>query len=220
MRLAIICAVVLLCGSGLCAQDSTSGQPPTPSGSVSPAPAPPPLPPLTARVRLEGYFYRAYGPFTLLGAGLTAGIAQIENDPGAWGRTGAGFGRRYGSLVGRNAISESIQLGLDALDGEDPRYHPSRRHGIVARGFDSAIQAFVPYKVHGGRTFAFSRAAGWFGSGLISNVWYPDGVNSPGDGLVRGTVMIASDVGNNLFWEFWPDVKRKFFHRKAASSKP
>jgi hypothetical protein len=219
MRLTVICAVTLLCWLDLHAQNNAPGLPNPPDAPGS-TPEPAALPPLTLGGRFDDYLFRAYGPFTLLGAGFSAGVAQLRNYPSPWGRSDAAFGKRYASLAGRNAISETIQFGLGALDGEDPRYHASKRHGVWARGVDAAVQALVPYKMNGSRTFAYSRLAGWFGSGLISEYWYPHGTNTAGDGLARGATMIASDVGNNEFREFWPDVKRKFFHHKARSSKP
>jgi hypothetical protein len=33
--------------------------------------------------------------------------------------------------------------------------------------------------------------------------------------VVRGTVTLAADAGNNVFLEFWPDIKKKLFHRKS-----
>jgi hypothetical protein len=241
MRRAINCGLALLwafafaCGPDLRAQDSVSGataaSDPADAAAISvpsstrpsalvPAAAPAVLPPLTFGGRFEDYLFRAYGPLTLLGAGFSAGVAELRNDPSPWGRGGSAFGRRYASLAGRNAISQTIQFGLGALDGEDPRYHRSLRHGFWGRGWDAAVQALVPYKVNGTRTFAFSRVGGWFGSGLISNYWYPAGVDTTGDGMVRGATMIASDVGTNMFREFWPDVKRKYLRRKIGSPKP
>jgi hypothetical protein len=217
MRWTIICGLALLFDLGLQAQGPRPGQASVPSDSPdlsSPQsqPSATPLPPLTAGTRFKTYLENAYGPLTLAEVALSAGIDQQRNEPPEWEQGGKGYGRRFGSWFGRSTISQTIQLGVGALDGEDPRYHPSKRKGW-ARAYDAALQTLIPYKANGGRTFGFSRAAGWLGSGLISNAWYPDRLNTTGDGLVRSLGMIGNDVGTNVLTEFWPDIKKKIFRR-------
>jgi hypothetical protein len=172
--------------------------------------------PLTVGKRFQIYLKDTYGPLTFLGAGFSGAIDHLRNEPPEWKQGAEGYGRRSGSWFGQVGIKDTIEFGVAALDGEDPRYRRSKRKGVWGRSYDASLQTIFRYRVGGGRTFAFSVAAGALSSGLIANAWYPDSRSSWGDGLVRGSALITGDVGNNLFQEFWPDIKAKIFHRKKT----
>ncbi|MBI3667034.1 MAG: hypothetical protein HY236_12575 [Acidobacteria bacterium] len=147
-------------------------------------------------------------------AGFSAGFDQLRDEPTEWKQGGQGYGRRFGSWFGRGAIDGTIQSGVAILDGEDPRYRRSTKKGFWARSMAAAFQSMFPYTTRGGRTFAFSRVAGSFSSGFISNAWYPDSLSHTSDALARGARGLGGDVGNAVFLEFWPDIKKKLPHRK------
>ena len=194
------CAVLTLFCVALEAQNPSS---PSPS-----------LPPLTLEKRFQFYLSDAYGPLSYPGPALWAAIDQARNEPFEWKQGGQGYGRRFGSKFGRNGIESTIKLGVGIIDGEDPRYVPSQRKGLLARSYDAAFQTVFPKTTRGGRTLSFARLAGAFGSGLISNAWYPDRQTAWGDGLFRGASSFGGGVGIRVFREFWPDMKKKILHRK------
>ena len=196
-----ICAAVLalLC-AGLQAQSPSS-----------PAPS---LPPLTLDKRFQIYLSDAYGLLSLPGPAFWAAIDHSRNEPFEWKKGTKGYGRRFGSKFGRNGFENTIEFAVGAIDGEDPRYRPSQRKGLLARSYDAAFQTIFPMTTRGRRTLSFARLGGAFGSGLISNTWYPDRQSTWGDGLLRGASALGGDVGVNVFREFWPDVKKRVFRRQ------
>ncbi len=213
MRSLVACGGVLLAGFGLRAQEAQPEKSVDPPALIGPASQVSPLPPLTMGKRVKIYAWEACGPQTFAGVALSAAFDQWRNEPPEWRQGGEGFGRRYGSWFGRNAIKETIQFGVAAVDGEDTRYRPSRRKDLLGRSYDAAVQTMFPYTTRGGRTLAVSRLAGAFGSGFISDAWYPDSRTNPGDAAARGATLLSGDVLNNLLYEFWPDIKKKVLHR-------
>ena len=55
------------------------------------------------------------------------------------------------------------------------------------------------------------RFAATYGVAFLANRWYPDRLSDTRHALLRGTVTLGADAGNNLFDEFWPDIKKKLF---------
>ena len=214
MRYLTLCGAALLLGLELPAQENSTQEqngPAVPVAAKSTTAAP-----LTVGKRFEIYLKDTYDPLTFVGAAFSGGIDQLRNEPHEWEQGGRGYARRFGSWFGQVGIKDTIQFGVAALDGEDPRYHPSKRKGMWARSCYAVGQTFFPYKAKGGRMLAYSMVTGALSSGLIANAWYPDSRNSWGDGLARGGALVSGDIGNNLFQEFWPDIKAKVFRRKKG----
>ena len=53
--------------------------------------------------------------------------------PQEWEQTWSGFGKRYLEREVDVAISNTMEAGLGAIWGEDPRYIPSGRRGVWPR---------------------------------------------------------------------------------------
>jgi hypothetical protein len=66
----------------------------------------------------------------------------------------------------------------------------------------------------GGETLSTWRIGSAYGSAFLSNLWYPDRLNTPRLGMIQGSVTLAFDLAANLGKEFWPDVKRKVLHKQ------
>ncbi|MBI3407209.1 MAG: hypothetical protein HY040_02485, partial [Planctomycetes bacterium] len=52
------------------------------------------------------------------------------------------------------------------------------------------------------------------GAACLSNVWYPDRLNTFSKGMEQGAATIGLDLLGNIASEFWPDVKHKLFRRR------
>ncbi len=160
----------------------------------------------------------AYGTETfsigsLLSAAAGAGINQWRDVPPQWHQGASGFGLRFGHSLAGNATRQVIQFGVSALRHEDIRYTRCGGAGFWHRTRYIIVHSYIVPKDNGGTTFAASLLIGAYGSGFLSNLYYPKGSNSAGQSILRGTLSLAGDVGNNAFREFWPDVKRKVFHK-------
>jgi hypothetical protein len=163
---------------------------------------------LTLADRFHIYGRTLLRPYSIVGPALGAGIGQWEDEPPEWGQGAKGYGRRIGSGMTRQFISETIRFGVAAADGEDPRYHRSQDSGIWPRARHAIVETFTSETADGSRIPAYSRFAGTYGAAFISNAWYPDSRATAGYALRRGSTALASSVGFHLFEEFIP---RKYF---------
>ena len=75
-------------------------------------------------------------------------------------------------------------------------------------------QTFIGHTDHGKKVLPWIRFAATYGVAFLSNNWQPDRLNDNRHAVARGTVTLAADAGNNLFDEFWPDLKKKLLRRR------
>lgn len=169
--------------------------------------------PFTFQQRLHAYQRSLTGPGPLAKSMFTATLKQLGGDSGEWGRGSAGVTRRFTSRYGVRVAANSLEFGLGALIGEDPRYFRSEQTGLARIGH-AVKSTFVAPSESGGTRFAYARMAGIFGGAALSNAWYPDRYRTVGGTLERAGFSIAGDVAGNLVREFWPDIKRKLLKRR------
>jgi hypothetical protein len=165
---------------------------------------------LTFGDRVRIYRHSVFSPLTLFGPAVGAGFGLLENEPPEWGQGAAGYGRRFGSSIGRSLSNKTFVFSIAAIDGEDPRYFPSRDGGILARSGHAIASTFVSYRGDGSRMPAISVFAGAYGSAFLANTWYPPSKATTRHALEQGTSKLGSTVGLHLLREFWPDIKRGF----------
>jgi hypothetical protein len=175
--------------------------------SVSSAPAALSPQVLTFSDRVQIYRHSVFSPLTVIGPALGAGFGLWENEPPEWGQGMAGYGRRFGSSLGRTIINKTIVFGVAAMDGEDPRYIPSEQQGLMTRSRHAIVSTFVSTRADGSRMPAISLFAGAYGSAFIANAWYPPSKATTRHALEQGSTKLASTVGLHLLHEFWPDIR-------------
>ena len=76
----------------------------------------------THRERFNRYVKGTVGPFRLAWTAASAGIHQWDDHPEEWGQGMKGYGKRYASSFGQNAIQQTVTYGFDeafGLDGTD-----------------------------------------------------------------------------------------------------
>jgi len=165
--------------------------------------------PLTGGQKFYFYLKTTYGPGAVAFSLFGSGVNQARDAVPEWGEGTEGYGRRLGSLLAQKAVGRSIRLGMGALMHEDPRYFASNRSGIANRTLYAAGQVFVAHKDWGGTRFSYSRFVGEFSAAVISRQWYPQRFHHMADYLSAGATSIGIGMAKNLFFEFWPDIKRK-----------
>jgi len=121
----------------------------------------------------------------------------------------AGYGRRYGHRLANRAVENAIGFGTAVAFHQDPRYFRSGEEGVWRRTRYAVVNTFLTRTDGGSRTIAAWRFAGNYGAAFVSNTWRPDRINGASDALQRGSISIGFDVANNIFKEFWPDIRRK-----------
>jgi hypothetical protein len=93
---------------------------------------------------------------------------------------------------------------------EDNRYFVSGQTGFLRRTKYAIVSTLLARNDNGTQSFSFSRVGSAAGASFISRAWQPRSTTSAGDGAVSFGITMASDMGFNVFREFWPDLKGHF----------
>lgn len=206
--LAIVCSLMILFvpAAGLC-------QP-----AADPAPPPPTADqyvPITGVQRIDWAVDGTIGRRSLTVVGPLATVWQTGfNTPEEWGRGASGIAKRYAQREADVAISNTIESGLGALWGEDPRYIRSGRKGIWPRARYAMKTVFLAQGRDGRLRPAWGRYAGNTVNNVIENAWLPPSMTTPGQTALRSGLGFLGRLGGNAWDEFFPDVVRYFKNRK------
>jgi len=165
------------------------------------------LPPISTEVRVKWATIGTVGPANLAGGVISSGWSTFFNRPPEYGPHWDGFGKRYGIRLIDGAISNSMEAGLGAVWGEDPRYYPMRSSESTVRRIKYAVkQAFLARDRNGKTMPAYARYAAYTGSSFLSNAWRVDSDSQTSDALFRTGLGFTARITSNLFTEFWPDI--------------
>ena len=165
------------------------------------------LPPISTDVRVKWATIGTVGPANLAGGVISSGWSTYFNRPREYGPHWDGFGKRYGIRLIDGAISNSLEAGLGAVWGEDPRYYPMRSSESIVRRIKYAVkQAFLARDRNGKTMPAYARYAAYTGSSFLSNAWRVDSDSQASDALFRTGLGFTARMTSNLFTEFWPDI--------------
>lgn len=175
--------------------------------------APPEFVPLTASERLRVYLRRTFGIGSIFDSAAGAGIRQWDDTPKEWKHGAEGYGDRFGSSYAAHLIRQTLEYGASAALREDNRYIRSGESGFWKRSKHAIVYTFMVRNDAGNERFAYSRFGSAAGASFISRIWQPHSTNSAGDGAVAFGITIGSDVGANMFHEFWPDIRRRVLKR-------
>jgi hypothetical protein len=159
--------------------------------------------------KLHYHAESTYAPTAILGLAAYAGALQAIDTPEEWGHGGAAYGKRFASMMAWSGIHSSLAFGLDSTLHQDPRYYPSGSGGFWRRAGHALRGTILTRTDSGGETVSTWRIGSAYGSAFLSNMWYPDRLNTARLGLIQGSVTLGFDLVSNLRLEFWPDLKRK-----------
>src|SRR6185369_472237 len=156
----------------------------------------------TEHERLRRYVLNLVGPFRLARTAASAGIEQWHDSPEEWGQGMKGYGKRFASGMGQNAIQQTVVYGLDEAMGLDTSFQKSKREGFFPRFKDAVIQNVTSRNKSGNRVVSVPRFAGIYTGAIVAReTWYP-GRYSYKDGLRSGTTTFLTGFGINLVREF------------------
>jgi hypothetical protein len=173
--------------------------------------------PITAQQRIDWVVKGVIGPEGLTGEVFGAGWDTLFNRPKTYGPHWEGFGDRLGMSAAGNAVSNTMEAGLGAIWGEDPRYVRDPEAAFGHRLEHAAKMTFMAQDRDGKAMIAYARFVAIPGSNFLSNAWRAPGDDTAGNAAVRTGLGFLSRFGSNTFDEFWPDVQRKLFHRGRSS---
>jgi hypothetical protein len=170
--------------------------------------------PLSVKAKLRFHAVETASPGFVVEMAAYAGVLHWMDTPREWGQGGAAYGKRVASAAGATAIRNVFAFALDSTLHEDPRYRRSGHGNFFVRIGHAARETFVT-RTDGGRTrFATWRFGSAVGAACLSNVWYPDRLNTFSSGMEQGAATIGLDLLGNIASEFWPDLKRIAFRRR------
>lgn len=169
---------------------------------------------ITSLQRLEWFDEKTFGVSNLGASIPVAAWLTFLDRPHEAGPHWEGFAERYGVSVSTTAVSNAMEAGLGAIWGEDPRYF---RVGAGAT-FESRLGRVVKWTVlapnrNGELQPAYARFLAISASSFISNAWREPSDTDSAQELSRIAFGLLFRMGGNAFHEFWPDTKRKLFHR-------
>jgi hypothetical protein len=141
---------------------------------------------------------------------LLAGLDHAFDNPSEWPGGGQGYGMRFGSRMGRLAISNSIRLGADVAFRLEPRYDRCECKGFGSRTKHALLRVIVARTDEGGRFPAVSNFADAFISPAIYDIWGPDYRSPIEGGVGRAGIRLGWRGATNMVREFWPEIRRVF----------
>src|SRR5262249_17744931 len=97
--------------------------------------------------------------------------------------------------------------------GEDPRYFRAPQQPFKGRLQNIVLMTFMARRSDGQFTPALARYVAIPGSNFVSDAWRVDSEAPTRAALARTVWGFFGVLGRNAFIEFWPDAKRKIFHR-------
>ncbi|HKR14266.1 MAG TPA: hypothetical protein VJT15_19530 [Pyrinomonadaceae bacterium] len=156
----------------------------------------------TNRERFDRYVKDTVGPFRLVRTAASAGIDQWRDTPEEWEQGMKGYGKRFASSLGRNAVQQTITYGLDEALDQDSSFHRSNRERFFPRVKHAFLETITSRTKSGKRVLSAPRLAGVYGSAVIATeTWYPERYSYK-DGLRIGTGTLLTGFGVNLVREF------------------
>jgi hypothetical protein len=221
MYSATLAVTLLLCGVGNAqAQETEKPDAPAakpqgaPEENLKVVPAQAPYEPLSGKQRAQWAALKTFGLESWLVGGWTAGLGTARNKPVEYGPHWDGFAKRYGMRLTGIAASNTIEAGLGALWGEDPRYVRNQNLPFQKRIGNVFLYSFAARNREGKVMPAYARYIAIPGNNLLSNTWRVSSEATTNQALARTGYGVLSEIAGNAWAEFWPDVRRIVFRRK------
>ena len=160
--------------------------------------------PMTAKQKFKLAARALVDPATFVIVGGFAGIEQATNEFSGYGRGWEGYGKRYGAGMADTAIGGMLGGAvLPVLFHQDPRYFYKGTGTKWHRALYAMSTAVRARGDNGKWQPAYASILGDFGSGAISNLYYPpDDRNGAELTIVNGLLAVGSDAAGNLLQEF------------------
>ena len=158
----------------------------------------------------QKYLYsldRIAGPTAWLGFAASAGIDQLWKKPGSWGDNSGSFGERMASQIGMRLVHENIAFSVRALDHEDPRYFRRGHGNVLNRVKYAAVHTFAVHNDNGSLMPAYSLFVSSYATPAIARSWRPEPLTL-GHEARGGSIGLGVGVVQNLWREFWPDLRQ------------
>ena len=171
--------------------------------------------PLSTGQKFQLALKGAVDPFAFVAAGLDAGIDQTQKNSPGYGGGMQGYSKRFASAY-LDAMDGSI-LGdalLPSLLHQDPRYFRQGTGSFGSRFYHAVASAWRSKNDDGTWSWNYSNILGNIAAGGIANAYYPAQDRGAALTFQRAFTVTAEGSVGAVFFEFWPDISRKFLSRK------
>jgi hypothetical protein len=172
-----------------------------------------PYEPISGKQRIQWAALQTFGPESLSVGTLSAGIGTARNNPYEYGPHWEGFAKRYGMRITGIAASNTIEAGLGAIWGEDPRYIRNQTLPFKKRIGNVFLLSFAARNREGKLTPAYARYIAIPGNNFLSNTWRVSSEATTNAALARTGYGLLAEIASNAWSEFWPDVRRMVFKK-------
>jgi hypothetical protein len=170
--------------------------------------------PLSPKEKFHVFVAHTYSPRTFANAGIDAFRDKIESDNREYETGPMGFGQHYGIELATSETDVFFERFLvPTLLKQDPRYFRNPELPFFRRALYSVSRVVITRADNGGETFNGSKILGGAASQALSDLYVPGKRQGIGPIRDRLTFDLLRDAGMNLFHEFWPDLRRRLFHR-------
>jgi hypothetical protein len=156
------------------------------------------------------------GPSFALAA-MFSGLSQIDGSDPSFHQGVLGYAHRYiTGLADQDIGNYMTEAIMPSLLHQDPRYFRKGTGSVKSRIWWATTRSVVTRTTSGNWTFNASEFLGNGVTASIGNFYYPDerGFDST---MQRMFTQIGTDTVSQVLKEFWPDVKRKFFHKEDGN---
>ena len=146
--------------------------------------------------------------------GFLAAIGQAKNDPEAWGQGWDAYAKRYGASFADNSIGTYMTTAIyPSLLHEDPRYYQMGKGKFSHRFGYGLSRLFVTRTDSGSTRYNYSESIGNATAAAISNFYHPADDRTAARNARTFGFLILYDGLSNEVKEFWPDIRRRVFHK-------
>jgi hypothetical protein len=166
--------------------------------------------PLTKNEKLHEWIRRTYAPSTFFAAAIDTSYSSLTGGMRYCCGSDA-WGKQYGASVA-DAEARYIfgKFLFPTLMGQDPRYLPKRKGGVLSRAWYAATRVVVTRKDNGHNSFNSSEFFGIAFSKALTNAYYPERDRTLGRTANSILGALQGDASGNVLTEFTPDIKRIF----------
>lgn len=163
-------------------------------------------------------------PLTFIGAGISAGESQWNNDDREFGQGAEEYGRRYGAAFADRASWNFFgKFFYPAVFRQDPRYY-RKGNGTTGERISHALAHTLVARSDSGHNMPnFSLWTSTASTVALSNLYHPGNDRGFGSAAQRTGIGIGTSMGFDVLKEFWPEIVCKlhlpFTERRVAPAR-
>jgi hypothetical protein len=172
------------------------------------------VPPLYPKDKLLFPIHEELRPAGWFSAFFSSGWEQLRDTDPRYGVDSGAYGQRLGAASIRDFSMRTFSDGvLPAMLHEDPRYYRMANGTIVHRGLYAASRVFVTQRDSGASGFNTSTILGHGMASALTMAYYPDKSSNARVVFETWAFSLLGEAGGNLWSEFWPNTRDRFFPR-------